>query len=87
MAVLLCDIIKDLINWQILYLQSLLIITSAVSPMTLSLPPTIDARTLTKAIALGREARGVQAVASEKRASTEERYKYPSPIPPATTNA
>ena len=42
-AVLLCDIIKDLINWQILYLQSLLIITSAVSPMTLSLPPTIDA--------------------------------------------
>ena len=56
----------------------------AKPPVTLSLPPTIEARASLNA--LGREARGVQAVAPGRRVSTEECQLDPS-FPPATTSS
>ena len=53
-------------------------------PLSLSLPPTIEARALDNG--RGRLAIGVQAVAPGRRVSTEERMLVPS-YPPATTKA
>ena len=54
-------------------------------PTTLNLPTaTIEARA--ELNLLGREARGVQAVAPGRRVTTEERVLDPS-LPPATTKA
>ena len=61
--------------------------TSSKPPLSLSLPPTIDARRRNSF--RGRGARGIHDVAPRRRVSTEERnLELCSPVnPPATTNA
>ena len=61
--------------------------TSSKPPLSLSLPPTIDARRRNSF--RGRGARGIHDVAPRRRVSTEERnLEWCSPVnPPATTNA
>ena len=59
-------------------------LTPSQPPVTLILPPTIEAGA--KPSDLGREARGVQACAPGRRVSTEESRLDPSK-PPATMNA
>ena len=55
-------------------------------PVTLILPPTMEARARYKNV-LGKEASGVHACAPGRRVSTEERPLQFSSLPPATMNA